>query len=296
MAIQAVDLTADAVLVAGAPMGSGLADADRGAPTASDPAAPVVDEPTASQLAVAVAAQAMDDDADRTELRLYRFNRSPWSRIDERRLGGVHGRDHLLRAAGLDRAGTSGGHRLSTLDSGWLYWRHPSAQDWRRAGGATRKLYLAPRLTALEGALRHWASVAAELEVPVFKFPADYPGWRRPDRVVAYVRDREHAAQVAAALGTDWACGAVDEVPFAEPLRPGVFAGLDPDRHSAAAVEGASWRRWTSHLIAGALHAHAGAPVAERVAAAGAALAERGVDPAGFAVPDEFFDTEPDRG
>jgi hypothetical protein len=244
----------------------------------------------ASDLAIGVAIRAMDGDVARTELRLYMFNRSPWSRIDERCLAGVSGRDAWMRAAGLQRDGSRGGYRLSVQESGWLYWRNPRVGGWRREGTSTRKLYLAPRLGTLAGALRNWVAVAARCEVPVFKVPADYPGWRRPDRVVAYLRDRDHAVQVADALGKDWACGPVDDVPFAEPLRPGVFTGLDPVRRSADAEDGASWRRWVSHLMAGTLHEAAGASVAEGIAAVRVALEARGVDPDGFAVPDSFFD------
>lgn len=244
----------------------------------------------ASDLAIGAAIRAMDGDVARTELRLYMFNRSPWSRIDERCLAGVSGRDQLLRAAGLERGGSCGGFRLSLQESGWLYWHNPQVGRWRREGTSTRKLYLAPRLGTLAGALRSWVAVAARSEVPVFKFPADYPGWRRPDRVVAYLRDRDHAVHVADALGADWACGPVDDVPFAEPLRPGVFTGLDPARRCADAEDGASWRRWVSHLIAGTLHEAPGASVAEGICAVRMALEAHGVDPDGFAVPDSFFD------
>lgn len=251
--------------------------------------------PAVSLLALQYAARWRNDQPGQTYRRLYQFNSVPRSPAHQRPLGDpVALRQQLIAAAGVDRAdAAAGNYRLDRGGTGsWLSWRNPQARGGSTVVG-TRKIYVTVAIDQLPAVLRAVFRVARDSAVPVLKFGADYANLRRPDRIVFYTRDWDHALAVAGAL-RPLLCGIpVTELPFAERLSTAVYTGLDPPPGSHSAV---SWRSWVCRMLADALDSVAEPDPGAAVAVALRRCRDSGIDPDRWAVPDSFFADQPGAG
>jgi hypothetical protein len=232
-----------------------------------------------------------NDNVERTSMRLYRFNSAPRNPVYMRMLGdAVSARQYLCRAARLDRSGDADGYRLNTADpAGWLLWRDVQPHPVSALVG-TRKVYVTAKLDYLPITLHAVSRAARAAGVTAFKFGADYANLRRPDRIVMYARDREHAGQIADLLRP-----VLDEVPadaltFAECLSSAIFTGLDPPTSLPGLPDGIrSWRGWLCRSLAESLCQAGRRDPQQAVAAALARARELAIDPSSWAIDDDFF-------
>jgi hypothetical protein len=205
-----------------------------------------------SFLALQYAASWHDAQVAMTMTRLYRFNSTPRNPTHMRIFGEpVHTRQYLIRAAALDRNGNAGDYRLHIADTGgWLSWHSAHPRNGGTLAG-TRKVYVTAKLDYLPLTLHAVFLAARSTDVAVLKFGADYANLRRPDRIVIYTRDREHAEEVADALRPALDEIPADALPFAERLSAALFTGLDPPATLPALADGMrSWRGWMCRALA----------------------------------------------
>jgi hypothetical protein len=240
-----------------------------------------------SGAAVIAAARHGCDDIDLTSRRLYRFNETPWTPADAALFGSPAGRNLLLAQSGLRGGGGGTGYRFSDQRHGWSYWRRIGLAS-RTERVSARKVYLTPHLFELSTAVRRLQVVAHDLEVPIFKIGADHENLRRPDRIVVYVQDETVARELSRRLRSDeWTLDPVD-LPFAERLAHGVYTGVDP-RDLADGRRGRSWRSWVCRRLARRLHYGRPGDASDALCVLATELADLGVDPADWRVPDDYF-------
>lgn len=245
-----------------------------------------------SQLALRYAASWHDERTAATTSRLYRFNSAPRSPAHMRVFNdAVSARQYLIRAATLGCSESTGPFRLSTdAARGWLSWRNADVRSSRTLA-STRKVYITAKLDCLPRALNAVFWVARNTDVPVLKFGADYSNLRRPDRIVMYTRDREHAEEIADALRSLLHDIAADALPFAECLSAAVFTGLDPPVRLPIVADGPrSWRGWLCHSLAQVLSREARHDPDTAVGAALMHARSLAIDPSSWAVRDNFFE------
>ena len=189
--------------------------------------------------------------------RLYRYHTRPASPAWRRRLAGDGAVARFLRIGRGQRRGLT-----HTLDAGWLYWR--PARGVGRAAPAY-KLYVSPGIDDAPAALDATLAVLSRTRGMVaVKVGRDVHALLRPDKLVAYFRDRDAlraaTGELAAALRGMPAHG----VPFTSDVGgDGLLSwAADPpaDTISIDWVGDGSWRAWIAGRLASSLALAASEP------------------------------------
>lgn len=186
--------------------------------------------------------------------RLYQYGRLPLSAAWRRRLPSSTAVAQLLGV-------TRGGRNRTLLDAAghcstdvwWLRWR---ARRDRPDAVHRHKLYMSPAPAHLPEAFSRTVRVLVASGTPRFKVVRTTEGVLRPDKLVAYFADPEHAAAVAARLGHELAGIPAHGVPFTSPIdSDGLLSlGLEPPMTEALPDgQATSWRRWVTDRLASAL-------------------------------------------
>jgi hypothetical protein len=243
-----------------------------------------------SMLALRYAAGMRGDDG-RTSMRLYRFNSTPRNPVHMRMFSDrLYTRQYLSKTAGLDRSGDPDGFRLSTAEvNGWLLWRNTRPR-FRKAMAGTRKVYVTAQIDYLPLAVNAVVQAAKAANVIALKFGADYANLRRPDRIVIYAGDRDHADEIVHLLSPRLNAVPADCLPFAERLSNAIFTGLDPPPSLPGLADGRrSWRGWLCHCLAESLDRGDPRDPKAAIEAALDRARKLAVDPVSWSVPDDFF-------
>lgn len=229
------------------------------------------------------------DDVATLSRRLYTFGAVPRSPRWEALVGPEDDLTGLLGLAG-GRARVPSEY-APAADPHWLSWSRGSGTD---SPGLTHKLYLSPTPEALLAGFPAVVRTFEEHRVRSFKVGRGVLGLLRPDKVVAYLEDRDRVDRLAGALAAVLDGYPAHGVPFTAEATPDglVSWGMDPPSHERllGAPFQESWRLWVTNRLASALvHArHAGGDV-EPWEFAVDRLALEGVDPATWLPTDTMW-------
>ena len=189
------------------------------------------------------------------EARLYRYNYSPISPAWSARIPTYGALRDFLR---LDHGPTAAliNRRWETLphddSDAWIQWMtrdgdavRPSARD------VNYKLYVSPALADLPSVFATVVEVLAEADAPAFKVGGTPRDVARPDKIVAYFRNRQRALECGELLCARLGGARVQGVPFsAEIGAEGLVSwGVDPADIPGREAQ-SSWRRWVCRRLA----------------------------------------------
>jgi hypothetical protein len=200
----------------------------------------------------------LDPARDSLAGRLYRFYRIPASAHWEDK---IPGHRDLLDYLGLpedlppEDQLTKGWVRVNPEESkGWLVWKHPHPPARVAASEDVYKIYISPLPAELPRVLQLAVPMMRDLRVPRFKIGSDLHAILRPDKLVAYFFDREHALRAARELAQLLSNFPAHGVPFTSAVDASglVSWAMDPPSwlRSKANNEGLSWRSWLAQKIA----------------------------------------------
>lgn len=225
-------------------------------------------------------------------LRMYHYNRIPWTREWNERYGSP---EAVMKAWGAPVPGCAGlpshwsAQRLQSADDPWAMWDNRKADS---RGSATRKaglkLYVSPAPDQLGNtfvAVRECLTSSRAVAFKVGRYPSSV---LRPDKLVMYFSDLADMQQTAEQLSKRLAGTPAHGVPFTADISgDGLLSwGADPPREKhTGATEQESWRLWVTNGLALALTAarSSGTIGPERARFAVERLAREGVDPATWA-------------
>ena len=187
----------------------------------------------------------------RLAMRLYMYNTIPLSATWTRRLPDEATNETWLN---LDTWKNPDWQCLpSTEPGGWIQWRHRRTHH----GELPYKLYISPHPETLPELFPVIAEVLGRRNVPSFKLGKGVQGLLRPDKMVAYLPDFEHLADVARVLQNEIGHARAQGVPFTAPIdEAGLLSwGMDPPdaAHVFAGHQRESWRFWITQHLATAL-------------------------------------------
>jgi hypothetical protein len=221
---------------------------------------------------------------------LYRYNTAPASPV--RRAGQWR--------RGVDWLGDEFARSVRDADGTWISnsdTPNRAWQQWRRASptsprhdSPTYKIYVSPRIEALEDALRVACPMLRASEAIAFKVGATLPCLLRPDKFVAYFQTYDAALTMARQLAVALSNLPAQGVPLTAQLSDdGLLSwGIDPPAATRVWDEGASWRQLLTRRMAATIKTLIRDPSTARRdwRFVLARLAVDGVDPTTFAPTD----------
>ena len=197
------------------------------------------------------------DDSRVLRQRLYRYHARPASPDWWRRLAGDGAVARFLRIGRGNRPGL-----VHALEAGWHYWR-PARGPAR--GRPAFKLYVSPGVDDVPAALEATLAVLGRTRGMVAaKVGRDVHALLRPDKLVAYFRDRDALRAASAELGAALRGMPAHGVPFTADLTgDGLLSwAADPpaDTISIDWVGDGSWRAWVAGRLGSSLALAASEP------------------------------------
>lgn len=212
-----------------------------------------------SQDAIAYGAALALDEREALAMRLYSYNRLPFSTSFARRYPDAASiLDALVDDTRLRQ------ERWSVAAAKVSHWINFSRAHNGRANGApqrvtgaTYKLYVSPRPATLPDAFRELLDALVSHGVRQFKVAGTASGLLRPDKLVAYLDSREQLLAVADRLEQRLRGMPAHGVPFTAAIdADGLLSwGVDPpaDARPLSYQPQQSWRSWITSALAGAL-------------------------------------------
>lgn len=201
-------------------------------------------------------------DIAKLSARMYFYNRVPVSPSWKRRLPTEAAVEQYLGLTGGGSTARTLHHHWSIVPAplsseGWLTLESCRARLGRREQGPTYKLYVSPDTSRIPEGVRAAVQVFTLTHAQAFKVGHDVFGLLRPDKIVAYFRNREQLQDAAERLTRELAGCPAHGVPFtAAATADGLLSwGIDPpsDYHLFGWRERESWRLWVTNRLAAAL-------------------------------------------
>lgn len=212
--------------------------------------------------ALRCAAASQVDEVQVLAHRLYTFNQMPLSPRWAHRFPDRLAVARYLGCAEGDalQARLQTGWREHSSDSsrGWIEWTRKTSGKWLKGSrGPTYKLYLSPRIEAVQEVFEVLTVVLAAHPAHAFKVGDDAYGLLRPDKMVVYFSSLEELANAAGDLADCLKDVPAHGVPFtAEIGGEGLLSwGMDPPLSEQVLSwrQRESWRLWVTHRLAAAM-------------------------------------------